>query len=358
MSKCPFDARAISDFLELQNYRASLPWKAAYRQSNGGVSGEEISCTENWAMALTILFIVTVFALEHFLDERQCKSYQIDKFPKDLEETVSKIDSEKGETKDKDESSKDEDANGDATEKEDKSSEKEDGKDGKLDKDKPLLPQLKEKFAKAQDYGYDKLEFAMYQKVYSLFETIYFLLAGFLPYFWDWSVQLGYKFFGWNEINNEIQITLIFVAITSLLGEVMSLPWDLYSTFVVEEKHGFNKQTKGVFFGDKIKSLLLSFVIGGPFVVVLLKIIKWGGEHFYIYTWALTFFFGLFMMTIVPVVIMPLFNKYEPLEEGELKKSIYALAEKLNYPLTKLFVMDGSKRSSHSNAFMFGFGSN
>jgi len=70
------------------------------------------------------------------------------------------------------------------------------------------------------------------------------------------------------------------------------------------------------------------------------------------------FVFSMFMMTIVPVVIMPLFNKYEPLPEGELKKSIYELAERLRYPLTKLFVMDGSKRSSHSNAFMFGFGKN
>lgn len=83
-----------------------------------------------------------------------------------------------------------------------------------------------------------------------------------------------------------------------------------------------------------------------------------GGESFYIYLWAFTFAFSVFMMTIVPVVIMPMFNKYEPLKDGSLKTSIYELAGKLNYPLKNLFVMDGSKRSSHSNAFMFGFGSN
>lgn len=83
-----------------------------------------------------------------------------------------------------------------------------------------------------------------------------------------------------------------------------------------------------------------------------------GGKNFYIYVWAFMFFFSVFMMTIVPVFIMPLFNKYEPLPDGELKTRIYELADKLNYPLKKLFVVDGSKRSSHSNAYMYGFGSN
>lgn len=82
-----------------------------------------------------------------------------------------------------------------------------------------------------------------------------------------------------------------------------------------------------------------------------------GGENFYIYLWAFTFCFSVFMMTIVPVVIMPIFNTYEPLNDGKLKTAIYELAERLSYPLKNLFVMDGSKRSSHSNAFMFGFGS-
>jgi STE24 endopeptidase len=83
-----------------------------------------------------------------------------------------------------------------------------------------------------------------------------------------------------------------------------------------------------------------------------------GGDFFYIYVWGFMFVFSVFMMTIVPVVIMPLFNKYETLPDGDLKTRIYQLAERLSYPLTKLFVMDGSKRSSHSNAFMFGFGKN
>jgi len=113
-----------------------------------------------------------------------------------------------------------------------------------------------------------------------------------------------------------------------------------------------------LFVTDKIKSLLLTFVIGGPFMALLLKIIKWGGEFFYLYVWAFMFVFSVFMMTIVPIVIMPLFNKYEPLPDGDLKDKIYKVAGSLDFPLTKLFVMDGSKRSSHSNAFMFGWFSN
>jgi len=109
---------------------------------------------------------------------------------------------------------------------------------------------------------------------------------------------------------------------------------------------------------DKIKSLLLTFIIGGPLLALMLKIIKWGGTHFYLYVWAFTLSFSVIMMTIYPLFIMPLFNKYESLPDGELKDSIVALSKKLDYPLKKLFVMDGSKRSSHSNAFMFGFGKN
>ena len=139
---------------------------------------------------------------------------------------------------------------------------------------------------------------------------------------------------------------------------VVFLSYSQYSTFHIERKHGFNKQTIGLFISDKIKSLLLSFVIGGPFTALLLYIIRKGGQYFYVYVWAFLFVFSVFMMTIVPVFIMPLFNKYEPLQDGELKDRIYALARRLKYPLTKLFVMDGSKRSSHSNAFMFGFGNN
>jgi len=151
---------------------------------------------------------------------------------------------------------------------------------------------------------------------------------------------------------------LIFLALIQVIGLFTELPFELYSTFHIEKKHGFNKQTLGLFFTDKIKSTVLTFIIGGMFVSLLLWIIKKGGDNFFFYVWIFMFVFSVFMMTILPVFIMPLFNKYEPLPDSDLKTRIYALADRLNYPLKKLFVVDGSKRSSHSNAYMYGFGRN
>lgn len=294
-----------------------------------------------WAMALTFLFTLGVFTFEHYLDKRQAQSYQKTEFPVDLETIVRKVDKERDETGDKDNDGED-----------DKKAET----NSTFDKDKPILPQLKSKFDQAQSYGSDRMTFGMIHSLYSLIETVLSLLLGALPYFWDLSIRLGEHYFGWSEAQHEIKITLIFCVATSLIGTLTSLPWDLYSTFRIEKRHGFNNQTLGLFFSDMVKSMCLSFVIGGPVVALLLEIIRWGGKHFYIYAWAFTSLISFLMMTFVPVVIMPLFNKYEPLKDGELKNKIHYLAERLHYPLKHLYVMDGSKRSSHSNAFLFGFG--
>lgn len=278
------------------------------------------------ALTYTLLFTFVVYVFEAHLDDLQYAAYKIKDFPKNLRETVLKID---GAANVKNEGNeKKEEATGDAL----------------------LLPKLQSKFEKSQKYGVDKIRFQMVSQLYNLIEGVGFLVCGALPFFWDAATSI------YNE--GEIGTSLAFLAILTIVGTITALPFELYSTFQIEKKHGFNKMTMGLFFSDKVKSLLLTFVIGGPFVALLLKIVEKGGDHFYIYVWFFMLCFSIFMMTIVPVFIMPLFNKYEPLEDGELKDRIYALAGRLNYPLTKLFVMDGSKRSSHSNAFMFGFGKN
>lgn len=132
-----------------------------------------------YAMALTILFTVFVFAFEHMLDERQAAAYKITKFPEQLEHTVTLIDSEKKEKK-----STTDTATDSSSEKEKKESGDGDKKD--LDKDKPILPQLKEKFTKAQTYGSDKISFGMLCSLYNLLESVIFLMCGFLPYVWDY----------------------------------------------------------------------------------------------------------------------------------------------------------------------------
>ena len=305
-----------------------LLMKPLYTQS--GASSPEVadnlSSWGQWSFVATIGFALFVYVLEGSLDARQKATYQKTEFPKELQNTVSKIDAEQDK----------------------------DRKDGET---KPLLEQLQAKFQSSQTYGLDKINFGMISSTYDTVESVAFLLLGFLPYVWDKSVDIGLSYFGWTA-DDEIKITLVFLLLTTIVGTITALPFELYSTFQIERKHGFNKQTMGLFFGDKVKSLVLSCAIGGPFVALLLKIIKMGGNHFYIYVWGFMFVFSVLMMTIVPVFIMPLFNKYEPLPDGELKRKIYELAGQLKYPLKNLFVMDGSKRSSHSNAFMFGFGSN
>jgi len=325
----------------------SLPWKPLYSQIDMGESIDLDSTNtafETYAVALTIFFTVSVFAFEHFLDHRQAKAYKGTTFPQELELAVSKIDDGKKRKGRKDGESK-------------SSESKSESKEEVVDKDQPILPQLRDKFTKSQVYGTDKINFQMVCAGYNLVETVVFLMLGFMPYAWDMSVDIGETYFSWTK-EDEIKISLVFLALTTVIGIVTGLPFELYSTFNIEKKHGFNKQTLRLFFTDKVKSTILTVLIGGPFVAALLKLIKWGGDYFYLYVWAFMFVFSVVMMTLVPVFIMPLFNKYETLPDSELKTRIYALAEKINYPLNKLFVMDGSKRSSHSNAFMFGFGNN
>ena len=350
-----------------------LPWTPLYTQSGWSSPEEFIESLKKkasgsdsdsdsvvgplgmYALAATVAFTVFVYLFESALDARQKRSYQKTTFPKELESTVGKIDAVVEGTKfNKQAAPKEKSSKGD----EGKTDEGDDENKPKFDKTKPLLGQLKDKFQSSQSYGLDKINFGMVSSTYGNFEGIVMLMTGFMPYIWDQSAELGESYMGWTVATNEIKISLIFLLLTTLIGTVTSLPFELYSTFKIEKKHGFNKQTMGLFFADKIKSLILTFVIGGPFIALLLRIIQWGGDYFYLYVWAFMFCFSVFMMTIVPVVIMPLFNKYEPLPDGPLKTSIEELAASIHYPLKKLFVMDGSKRSSHSNAFMFGFGSN
>jgi len=136
---------------------------------------------------------------------------------------------------------------------------------------------------------------------------------------------------------------------------LLNTPWSLYSTFVIEERFGFNKQTLRLFFKDLFISEALILVIGTPLLVCLLKIIDYFGKLTF------TFYVILFlvavqaiMITVYPILIQPLFNKLEPLKDGEIKSKTEELAKKLKFPLGKLWQIDGSKRSAHSNAYFYG----
>jgi len=151
---------------------------------------------------------------------------------------------------------------------------------------------------------------------------------------------------------------LLFAATLLILKMIVSLPFSIYSTFVIEENFGFNKTTPMLFVKDLIKSIILSAVLGGILLSLILIFLESGGPQAWIICWVVSTLFLLAVQYIVPTWIMPLFNKFTPLEEGELKDAILNYAESINFSLTNIFVMDGSKRSSRSNAFFTGFGKN
>lgn len=148
--------------------------------------------------------------------------------------------------------------------------------------------------------------------------------------------------------------SIFFVFTSQILSTIIGLPLSYYKNFVLEEKYGFNKLTVKLWISDMLKGIGLSIVLGSPVLAGFLKIIDYYGDQFIFYLMGFVLVVNLVAMTIIPTLIMPLFNKFTPLEDGELKTAIEELASKHNFPLTKLFVIDGSKRSSHSNAYFTG----
>jgi STE24 endopeptidase len=216
-------------------------------------------------------------------------------------------------------------------------------------------------FTKTLKYNAAKYSFSIFETILTLVQGITLLVLGFMPWSWDFATNTATKYGLINNANSDLYkefiVTLIFFGIVTAFEMVWSLPFQLWKTFVIEEKYGFNKQTLRLFFEDKIKYVLLLFVIGSPITGGIIAIVRWGGPNFYFYVWGFCFVVMMIMMFIFPEYIAPWFNKYEPLTDGPLYSAIETLANRddVKFPLTKLFVMDGSKRSAHSNAFFYGF---
>ena len=157
-----------------------------------------------------------------------------------------------------------------------------------------------------------------------------------------------------SRFQGEISQTLVFVFGFNIISTILSLPVSYYSTFVLEEKFGFNKQTLKLWITDMLKGQMLGIVLGTPIISAVLKIVKLTGDSFFYYLWLFGVFVQIFAITIYPIAILPLFNKLSPLQPGELKTGVENLARKLDFPLQELYVIDGSKRSAHSNAYFFG----
>jgi STE24 endopeptidase len=149
--------------------------------------------------------------------------------------------------------------------------------------------------------------------------------------------------------------SILFFFATQLPSTILSLPWSYYQTFVIEERFGFNKQTPALFFKDFAISQALLVTLGTPLLAIFLKIIDYFGKRtFAIYVMIFLVCVQVIMITVYPILIQPLFNKLVPLQEGEVKTKTEELAKTLKFPLGKLWVIDGSKRSAHSNAYFYG----
>uniref|UniRef100_A0A2K6CZU6 CAAX prenyl protease n=1 Tax=Macaca nemestrina TaxID=9545 RepID=A0A2K6CZU6_MACNE len=219
----------------------------------------------------------------------------------------------------------------------------------------PELGQImdSETFEKSRLYQLDKSTFSFWSGLYSEIEGTLILLFGGIPYLW----RLSGRFCGYAGFGPEYEITqsLVFLLLATLFSALTGLPWSLYNTFVIEEKHGFNQQTLGFFMKDAIKKFVVTQCILLPVSSLLLYIIKIGGDYFFIYAWLFTLVVSLVLVTIYADYIAPLFDKFTPLPEGKLKEEIEVMAKSIDFPLTKVYVVEGSKRSSHSNAYFYGF---
>ena len=147
-----------------------------------------------------------------------------------------------------------------------------------------------------------------------------------------------------------------FLLVTGIALSVLALPFAWYAQFKLEERFGFNTTTMKTWVVDRVKGFLLALLLGYPLLALVLKLIEWTGANWWLWAAAVVIAFQLLLLLIAPAIIMPLFNKFTPLPEGALRGRLFALAQRTNFPTRSIDVMDGSKRSRHSNAFFTGFG--
>ncbi len=202
-------------------------------------------------------------------------------------------------------------------------------------------------YARSQEYTRVRTRFGMLTGTFDLAVLLLFWWAGGFA----WLDQLVR---GWAD--GVVFRGLLFFGLLLLAKEVLSLPFKVYSTFVIEERFGFNRTKPATFVGDLFKGLALALLLGGPLLAAVLALFDKTGALAWLWVWGAVSLFTLFVQFIAPTWIMPLFNKFTPLADGELRRKIFLFAEKVGFPLDNVFVMDGSKRSGKSNAFFTGFG--
>lgn len=204
-----------------------------------------------------------------------------------------------------------------------------------------------DQYKKSQDYYFEN------QKLGLITSILTFLILLLMLFFGGFSMVDG-----WARLlsGNSIFIAILFFGILGFVMDILSTPFSLYDTFVIEEKYGFNKTTLKTFFLDKIKGWFLASIIGGGLLVLIVWFYEQTTNMFWIYTWILVSVFMIFMTMFYSTLIVPIFNKQTPLEEGGLRNAIQEFCKKVDFKLDNLYVIDGSKRSTKANAYFSGLG--
>ncbi|HEY8402414.1 MAG TPA: M48 family metallopeptidase [Cytophagaceae bacterium] len=204
-----------------------------------------------------------------------------------------------------------------------------------------------EKYKKSQEYQKENERLGFVSSILSFIVMIGMLALGGFGWLSNYISEL---------FSSPMISSLVFFAVLFVASDIISLPFSIYKVFKIEEKYGFNKMTAGTFISDKIKGYILTFLFGGLIFVIFFYLIETLDQNFWLWFWLVISGIILLVNMFYTSLILPLFNKLNPLEEGELRTAIQEYSSKINFPLTNIYVMDGSKRSSKANAFFSGIG--
>ena len=223
----------------------------------------------------------------------------------------------------------------------------------------PIIAEFfnQQEFVDSQKYNAEKLEFSIIHKLFdTAIEVLFWVLFWYVA-IWNWTDGLlaSFGLCADKPYVNDIMQAYIFSILTTLLESVINLPFSLYSTFVIEEKYGFNKTTPGTFVCDELKKILIVVILYAVLIPLILWTIEVSGPALVITLAGVSISVIIILSILVPTVLLPCFYTFTDLEEGELRTAILKEAEKTDVSVAEIKVMDGSKRSSHSNAFVTGF---
>lgn len=204
-----------------------------------------------------------------------------------------------------------------------------------------------QEYKKSQSYKLTNYKFSSVSGVFSFVITLLFFLLDGVAWVQHWAEQIT---------QNLLLQTLVFFGIIGVVSSLIQIPFGYYHTFVIEEKFGFNKSSKKLFWIDKLKGLLMTTIVGGGMLLLITWLYYKTHTQFWWYAWLVFSVFTLFLTLFYSSLIVPLFNKQTPLEEGSLKDKLFAYATEQGFKLAHIFVIDGSKRSTKANAYFSGFG--